>query len=142
MGRAFVILTLIVFVVPSPARAENEWQVRPFVGLTFAGSTVPKYVDLEDAAGKANAVYGVSAALLGDVFGVEVDVARAPGFFESGGQNLVANSSATTFTGNVSIGPSREVTKYTLRPYFVGGFGLMHASTTDSLSALPVVLRR
>jgi hypothetical protein len=126
--------------VPAVARAQTEWQIRPFAGLTFGGST--GIFDPEGAVGKRNGVYGISAALLGDVFGLEFDLARAPGFFETDGPHLVANSSATTLTGNVTVGLSRQATKYVLRPYFVGGFGLMHARYADALNFSPTILKR
>src|SRR5216117_1960155 len=83
-------IVVACMLVPATARAGTEWQVRPFIGLTFGGSTT--LVDLEHAAGKANAAVGISGSLMGDVFGVEFDVAHAPGFFESGGKHFVSNS--------------------------------------------------
>ena len=72
------------------------------------------------------------------MIGIDVDFGHAPGFFESGDQQLVQRSSATTLTGNVVIAPPRRVTEYTLGPYFVVGAGLMHARIDDFFGVLPV----
>jgi hypothetical protein len=125
---------LALAVLPlAPAHATAEWRIRPFLGVTFGGGTT--LVDLAHAAGSPNIIVGVNGTLLGDIFGIEVDFGRAPGFFETGDQNLVQRSSVTTFTGNVVIAPPRHLTEYILGPYFVIGAGLMRARS-DSL--LPV----
>jgi hypothetical protein len=131
--RAAVAFTLLLF---APTRASAEWQIRPFFGATFGGGTT--LVDLDHAAGSPNVVVGVNAALLGDVIGVDVDFARAPGFFETGDLNLVRTSSVTTLMGNVVIAPPRHLTEYTLGPYFVLGGGLMRARSEDFSNLLSV----
>lgn len=123
-------------VVPTPAQAQTEWQVRPFASLTFGGGTTLS--DLDHAAGKLKVAIGVGAGLLGEVFGFDIDLGRSPGFFEAGERRLVSQSGVTTFTGNVIIGPPRSATEFTLRPYFVGGFGVMRAHSFDSFNALVV----
>jgi hypothetical protein len=81
---------------------------------------------------------GVNGALLGDVIGVEVDLGYAPGFFQSGDEQLVRGNSATTLTGNVIVAAPRHKTEYTLGPYLVAGFGMVHAHIEDILGVLPV----
>lgn len=122
---------------PSPASAANEWQLRPMVGVTFGGGTT--LIDDDQAVGSANVVLGVSGGLLGDVVGVEADLGHAPGFFQKGGRSLVSSSRVTTVTGNVIVGPPRTATEYSLRPYFVGGFGVMFAHRVAGLSAIESV---
>jgi len=126
-------LAILLFL---PAHALAEWQIKPFLGVTFGGGTT--LVDLDHAAGSPNLVIGVDAALVGNVIGVEVDLSRAPGFFESGDQHLVQRSSVTTLTGNVVLAPPRRLTEYTLGPYFVVGGGLMRARSNDLLGLLTV----
>lgn len=76
-GALALLLTLAV-----PARA--EWQFRPFVGLTFKGSTTLFGADdLVTAVSKKNTAFGIAGGYLGEIFGVEVDFARAPGFFQA-----------------------------------------------------------
>lgn len=126
----------VVLLALSPAAASAEWQVRPFFGITFGGDTT--FVDLAGAAGSPNVVIGVNGAFLRDVFGVEVDFGHAPGFFQSGNEQLVRGNSASTLTGNLIIAAPRHKTEYTLGPYLVAGFGLVHAHIEDILGVLPV----
>jgi hypothetical protein len=124
------VLALTVFLWP-PSAASAEWQVKPFLGVTFGGGTT--LLDPEMAVGSPNVGFGVNASLVGDTLGVEADLGYAPGFFQTGDrqQPLVVSSSATTLTANVLIAVPRHLTQYTLRPYFVGGGGLMHAGFED-----------
>ena len=124
------LLALILLVAATP-QASAEWQIKPFVGVTFGGGTT--FVDLEHAAGHPNPAIGVSGMLLGDVFGVEADFGHAPGFFQRGDQRLVPDSSATTLTGNIVVALPRRLAEYTLRPYFVGGAGVMTVHIDDAL---------
>ena len=78
------------------------------------------FVDPEDAIGKPNPAIGVSAVFLGELFGAEVDVADAPGFFETGDKHLVLHSRVTTISGNVIVAAPHRLTEYWLRPYLVG----------------------
>jgi hypothetical protein len=124
---------VLAAVLLMPGTASAEWQIKPFLGLTFGGGTT--LVDLEEAAGDPNLVYGGSVLLLGNIFGIEGDVGFGPGFFESGDQILVTDSEVTTVTGNVVVTLPRRATQYTLRPYLVGGFGLMHVRKADVIEA-------
>jgi hypothetical protein len=119
-----------------PAIASAERQIKPFVGITFGGSTT--FIDLAGAAGTPNVVIGVNGALVGEVFGVEADFGYAPGFFQSGAQNLVRGNSATTLTGNLVISVPRSLTEFTLGPYFVFGGGLMNVHIDDFFGVLSV----
>jgi hypothetical protein len=105
------------------------------MGATFGGGTT--FVDLEDAAGHPNLAVGVGAMFLGEMFGTEVEVADAPGFFEAG-KNLVRSSRVTTITGNVVVAAPHRLTEYSLRPYFVGGAGLMSVRTTTLFGVFDV----
>jgi len=129
------VVTLVVLVLPV-TRASAESQVRPFLGVTFGGSTT--FIDLEHAAGHPNVAIGINGAVLGEVIGIEADVGYTPGFFQSGNQHLVLSSSATTVTGNFVIAVPRHLTQYTLRPYIVVGAGFMHAHINDWLGLLHV----
>jgi len=126
------LLTLALLVLPAPACA--EWQLHPFLGVTFGGDNT--FVDLEHAAGRAHLAVGISGLLLGDVIGIEVDIGHMPGFFQTGDQLLLLGSSVSTLTGNVVLAVPRHLTQYTLRPYLVGGAGLMHVRSDQKLPAL------
>jgi hypothetical protein len=128
-----VVLMAGLLLTSARTYAEDR-QVRPFIGATFGGGTT--FVELDR--GKGNLAVGVSAVFLGEVFGAEVDIADAPGFFESDDQHLVTGSRVTTISGNVVVAAPHRLTEYSLRPYFVGGGGLMRVRTTTSLNVFDV----
>ena len=126
-------LTAGLLLIAAGANAEDR-QLRPFIGATFGGGTT--FVELDR--GKAKLAVGIGAVFLGEIFGAEVDLADAPGFFESGDNHLVIGSRVTTLTGNVVVAVPRRLTEYGLRPYVVGGGGLMRVRTTTSLNVFDV----
>ena len=121
-------LVFALWLLPAPASA--EWQVRPFIGFSFGGVTT--FVDPDHAIETQNVVMGVSAGWLGEIFGLEGDFGRSPGFFQTDDvrdpliEHLVLTSAVTTLTGTVVIALPRRMAGYGLRPYFSGGAGLMH----------------
>ena len=119
--------------------APAEWQFKPFFGATFAGNTT--LLDWESAAGNVHPAVGVSTLLIGDMLGIEADFGTMPGYF-SAGLNKVVRSGVTTLSGNVVIAVPQHLTQYTLRPYFVGGGGLIHAHSELFLDPLPVSTTR
>jgi hypothetical protein len=118
-----------------PARAADK-QIRPYFGGTFRGGTT--FVDLEKATGRPHVVVGASVVTLGEMFGADVDVGDAPGFFQGGNQHLVLSSRVTTITGGVVVAAPRRFTEYVLRPYLVGGAGLMRVRIDDYFGVLKV----
>ena len=130
-------LVAVAFVLLRPAQASAEWQLKPFLGLTAGGGTT--FFDSEQAAGRPNVVVGATGVLLGEVIGIDGDISFSPGFFQSGDRPmpLVSRSSVTTFTGNIVVALPRRMTEYTLRPYFVGGGGLMHVDIEDVSGIFP-----
>jgi hypothetical protein len=114
-----------------PAQAWAEWQIKPFLGVTFGANTT--FTDLDHAAGNSRLAVGVSGMLIGEIIGIEADVGHTPGFFTGDAPgHLVLKSGVTTLTGNVVLAMPRRLTKYTLRPYLVGGAGLMHVDIEDA----------
>ena len=125
----------------SPAAASAEWQIRPFIGFTFGGATT--FVDPEKAIATQNVVFGASGGWIGEIFGLEADFGRAPGFFQTddpvadaGVRVDVQTSAVTTLTGNVVIALPRRMAGYGLRPYFSGGAGLIHIDTVGQFQIL------
>jgi hypothetical protein len=116
--------------------AAAEKQIRPFFGATLGGGTT--FVDLENSSGKSHPVVGLSAAMLGDILGVEVDFGHSPGFFQNGNKHLVLKSRVTTLTGNVVLSLPRRLSEYTLRPYVVAGGGILRAQIDDYFGVLQV----
>jgi len=134
-ARSTVVLAAGLLLLSVRTYAEDR-QIRPFIGATFGGGTT--FVDPEHVVGKANLAVGVSAVFLGEVFGAEVDIADAPGFFESDDKFLVRASRVTTISGNVVVAAPHRLTEYSLRPYVVGGAGLMRVKTTTAFSVFDV----
>jgi len=104
--------------------AAAEWQVKPFIGGTYGGDTTFLFVRQSDNHG--HVAFGVSGLWLGEIFGVEGDFGHTSGFFDGTDAPLVVESGVTTVTGNVVVAVPRRLAQYTLRPYFVGGAGMMH----------------
>lgn len=122
-----------------PATAGAEWQAKPFGGVTFGGSTT-LLVDFDQQAGKPKLNLGISGTWLGEVVGVEADVATTAGFFSGNPRSLetlVLRSHVATVMGNVVVAMPRRVSQYGLRPYAVAGVGAMHIGIDDNLQALP-----
>lgn len=133
----------IAFWLLLPASAGADWQVRPFIGFTFGGATT--FVDPENAIETQNVVFGASGGWLGEIFGLEADFGRAPGFFQTdelvgdvGVPVEVATSAVTTLTGNIVIAWPRRMAGYGLRPYFSGGAGLMHIDNVGPFGIVEV----
>ena len=131
------LLAVALVLVPA-VRASAEWQVKPVFGATFGGGTT--LFDAEHAVGEVKRTFGVSGMLIGEVVGVEGDIGRTPGFFQSRTPSVAVlappsvhwdGSSVTTITGNVVIALPRRLTEYTLRPYVVGGAGVMRVRTKN-----------
>jgi hypothetical protein len=114
----------------------DDRQIRPFIGAALGGTTT--FVDPERVFGKRNLVIGASAVFLGEMFGVEIDFADAPAYFESGDNTLVRGSRVTTFTGNFVVAAPRRLTEYSLRPYLVAGGGLMRVKTTTTFNVFDI----
>jgi len=114
---------LLVVLTGVPAAAADN-QVRFFFGGTFGGST--SIFEPDHAIGKLHKSVGASIVSLGNIFGVDAEVADSPGFFQnSDSANLVLSSRVTTVTGSVVVAAPRSKTEYGIRPYLVGGGGVM-----------------
>ena len=137
-----VLATTLVMCLPRPAAA--QWQFKPFVGATYNGSTTFVIANLDQAVEHPHFAFGGSASYLGEIFGLEADFSHAPSFFQRGSQPVsnsqpgIVNSGVTTFTGNVIVALPRHLTEYTLRPYIVGGAGMMHVTLEDLLGVFQV----
>jgi hypothetical protein len=138
IGRIGVWLVAPLHLNARPAAA--EWQVKPFAALTFGGGTT--FVDLEMAAPRPHRMIGVTGVLIGEVFGLDVDLGRASGFFHRRDQNLLLGSGITTLTGDLIVAMPHRMTEYTLRPYFVAGLGMVRVRIDGRFGALRVASTR
>ena len=132
-------LTLIVaWAFMLSAAPSADVFVAPFAGLKFGGYT--SIVDLELAAGKTGGTIGASVFLLDDgIVGYEVSFAHVPRYFEFGNSGLITPGSyVIDLTGNVIVALPPNVTRGGLRPYVIGGVGLIHAEAADVLGIFQV----
>jgi hypothetical protein len=130
-------MTLMVVVLCSSARdARADYLFIPFLGGTFGGTTV---FSQEQGSGSTQFIFGGSVGWLSrGLLGVEADFSYAPRFFERDNPlGIVLESSASTLSGSVILAVPLSVTDYSLRPYLVGGLGLMHSGITYISSSGP-----
>jgi hypothetical protein len=142
-ARAATAGTLLLVVLcgfPRPSRA--DYLFIPFIGGTFAGSTthltgldqIDAAVDVRNESDASQRVtFGGSAGWLSSgLLGVEGEFSYTPGLFQRDAERvppgLVFDSSVMTFTGSVIVAVPQSVTGYSLRPYVVGGLGLIQTS--------------
>jgi hypothetical protein len=120
------------------ASAQN-FLIVPFLGATFAGDS-SFLADLEQGASESASALGASFMVLGPGWvGVEGDFGWVPGFFERGDRPLVVPGSYVIgLTGNVVLTLPLSMTRESLRPYFVGGGGFMHAEAREQLSVFTI----
>jgi hypothetical protein len=109
-----------------PATASADWLITPFMGLGFGGDTS---LVVEPGGLETKVTLGASVVQLGAGWlGVEADFGYSPHFFERDTSvPTLASSSVLTLTGNVLVAVPQSVTRESLRPYVIGGVGLMHA---------------
>lgn len=133
MARTFAILFLLL--APNAALAQTDLLIVPFVGLKFGTDT--SIALAEPTASAKKLTFGISAMILTDNFlGVEADLGQTPQFFGGGAQELITSSVETTLMGNVILAVPKVITQESLRPYLVGGVGLMHTRVSTTRGAL------
>ena len=122
----------------SAAEARADWLITPFLGMGFAGET--NFLVFGRGAGESKLTLGGSVALLSDgVLGLEADVGHTPRFFDSDNPfELNTGSRVTTVGGNLIVAAPLSVTRESLRPYLVGGLGLIQARSDDVASLFPL----
>jgi opacity protein-like surface antigen len=127
------LLVLICVAWLQPATAAADWLFTPFIGYKFGGTSrpTPIFVDQEPSEGRRKVVIGGSVAILSDnILGVEADFSFIPGYFDGDtSSNNVVSSAVTTLTGNVILAVPLSVTQYSLRPYVLGGVGVIRAKS-------------
>jgi hypothetical protein len=139
-----LLLPVLLLVPAAQVVSASDWQIKPFFGSTFGGSTTlvqPELATGGDISGNPKLTLGVSSFWLGEVIGIEGDVGHTSGFFNTGkgsATETVLNSGVTTYTGNLVVALPRRLTEYTLRPYIIGGAGLMHVNIEDTIAGKPV----
>jgi hypothetical protein len=142
-----VVGVALALLVLSTLRVSAEWQIKGYVGATYGGESTFLFVGPNTLAPNPNhphLAYGVSGLLIGEIVGVEVDFSHTPGFFQSSSASNdplaigVDDSGVYTLMGNVVVAMPRHLTQYTLRPYVVGGAGLMHVAFDTTRNVIQV----
>lgn len=118
--------------------ASADWLITPFLGSAFSGETT--LLSLDTGAGQKKGTFGISGAFLSDsLLGIEAGVGHTPGFFSgSNPAGLIQSSRVTTLSGSVIVAAPLAVTRESLRPYLIGGLGLMQARANDKAGIFPI----
>jgi len=132
-----VIATAAIAAAPRPASA--DWTITPFVGWNTGGSADVNGSDGTTRTSKFEhkVDYGVSIAGMGKgAFGFEFDLGYSPNFFETAntnadGFNFTNDSNVLTMTGNLIVGVPIGGHGGSIRPYAVGGVGLIRSNVQD-----------
>ena len=136
MHRRLAVALLFCFCTP-PATAQADWLITPFLGASFASQAT--FLVFEDNAGR-KLTLGASVSLLGDgIFGLETEIGHTSRFFEGNDPlGLVLTSRVTTFSGDAIVAAPLALTRESLRPYLVGGIGLIQARSTHAAGLFPI----
>jgi opacity protein-like surface antigen len=144
--RKCLVTAAVVLVASAvaPRSASADWVLTPFVGLNFGGSA-----DVSGNGGTSTknqfahkADFGVSAAYMGKgIIGGEVDFGYSPNFYENTavtGFQFANSNNVTTLTGNVIVGIPVGGHGPSIRPYAVGGVGLIRSRVGDAAGLFQV----
>lgn len=134
-ARLAAVMALCLSAGASEARA--DWLIMPFIGNSFAPETT--FLVPSEPAGR-KLTLGTAVALLSDGFlGLEAEFAHTPRFFEGDDpRELVLTSRVTAITGSIILAVPLAVTRESLRPYVVGGIGLLQARSSVAAGVFPL----
>lgn len=136
-GSAPLACVAALLLVALPRDAAADWLLTPFIGSSFAAETT--FLIFEEGAGQALTLGGSVALLSDGIFGLEADFGHSPGFFEGDDpRGLVLTSRVTTLSGSVILAVPLSITRESLRPYVVGGVGLLQARSKHAAGLFPV----
>jgi hypothetical protein len=127
--RSRVFVLAVVLTALMPGRASADWLLTPFGGANFGGNTGDKKFDV-----------GARLAFMGaGIVGAEVDFGYSPDFFDQGNEKLVSSSHLVTLMGDAIIGiPVGGQQGPGVRPYIVGGLGLIRPEVKDPADVFTV----
>ena len=135
-----------VALAAAPRSASADWVITPFIGWNFSGSA-----DVQGNGGTSfnnqfekKLDYGVSLASMGaGAVGFEADFGYSPNFFETGTAtnnrfDFTNDSNVVTLTGNLIVGAPIGGHGGQIRPYAVGGVGLIRSNVQDTAHVFDV----
>ncbi|HEY2432699.1 MAG TPA: outer membrane beta-barrel protein [Vicinamibacterales bacterium] len=118
-----------------PGIASADWFITPFVGWNAGGSADVNGSDGSTRASEFEhkADYGVSIAGMGKgIIGAEFDFGYSPNFFstttDANGFAFSSGNNVATLTGNLIVGAPVGGHGAQIRPYAVGGLGLIRSN--------------
>jgi hypothetical protein len=127
----------VLCVGASAAEARADWLITPFVGTSFASETT--FLAVEEGAGRKFTLGGAVALLSDGILGLEAEFSHTPRFFEgSDPLGVVLTSRVTSISGSIVLTVPLSVTRESLRPYLVGGLGLLQARSKDAADFFPL----
>ena len=136
--KLFLIGLLAIFALAAaPSSASADWYLTPFVGGNFGGNAnFDGDNDLEDEV-ERRVDLGASLGWMGNgIAGFELDFGWSPNFFQNTtgpGNFKFGDSNVTTLMGNLVLGvPIGGQTGGGLRPYVIGGAGLLRSNISGS----------
>jgi opacity protein-like surface antigen len=129
---AMMIACVAMVAAPRPARADGY--VTPFIGVNFSGATGGALVNA--VGDNSRLTYGVSIGFMGGgVIGLEEDFAYAPKFVAAGAG--IGQTNVLTLMTNLIIGiPVGGQKGGGIRPYVLGGVGLLRTNVENSIAVL------
>ena len=135
--RKWVVIAGMIAAVSAatPRAASADWVFTPFLGWNFNGSAGLEGTG-ESVSGdlQKKIDYGFSLAGMGaGAVGFEIDFGYSPNFFQSADEDLGNDSNVTTLTANAIFGiPIGGQRGGSVRPYIVGGVGLIRSDVGDA----------
>jgi hypothetical protein len=126
IGR--IAILVFAFAVGASASARADGFVNPFVGYHFGADSACASVTNCD---QKDVEIGISFGAVGPVLGFEVDLGNGNNFL---GRAPNFESSVTTVMGNLLVAPQIAI----VRPYVVGGLGLIHTHAALTGIDVPV----
>jgi len=135
-NRLLTVAIAAAAIAAAPRPASADWTVTPFVGWNTGGSADVNGSDGTTRTSKFEhrVDYGVSIAGMGKgAFGAEFDLGYSPNFFERGNTNadgftFTNDSNVLTAMGNLIVGIPIGGHGGSIRPYAVGGVGLIRSN--------------
>jgi opacity protein-like surface antigen len=126
-----LIAAATLMIAPSPARADGL--ITPFIGSDFGGDA-GNCAELLPCS-TSQLTYGLGLGfMVGGVIGFEGEFAYAPHFFGDVGER--SDNSLLTVMADVIAG----IPIHAVRPYVVGGLGLLHTNVSQSFSNVTTAL--
>ena len=127
----------VLWLCASAAEARADWLITPFVGGSFAPEST--FLVFEEGAGRKFTLGGAVALLSDGILGLEAEFSHTPRFFEGDDPlGLVLTSRVTSVSGSVVLAVPLAITRESLRPYVVGGMGLLQARSKHAGGLFPV----